>query len=67
MCLSQYSNNWKSIMRQLKKGNAMKKYMLYGTMDRYYKRMKRQGLKVKIILVKLKSFSRCIHIGQRER
>jgi hypothetical protein len=54
-------------MRQLKKGNAMKKYMLYGTMDRYYKRMKRQGLKVKIILVKLKSFSRCIHIGQRER
>ena len=48
MYLSQYSNNWKSIMRQLKKGNAMKKYMLYGTMDRYYKRMKRQYLKVKI-------------------
>ncbi len=35
-------------MRQHKKDNAMKKYMHYGTMVRYCKGMKRQGLRAKI-------------------
>lgn len=54
-------------MKHLKKDYATKKYMHYGTTVRYCKGMKRQDLKAKIILVKLKSYSRHILIGQREK
>ena len=47
--LNQFSNSWKIIKMLLKMVNVMKEYMHYGTMVKYYKGMKKQGLKDRII------------------